>query len=207
MIAKNERIDSFHLKRRLKLDPEKPTEITLRVRMEENESSMIFQCIFGMEEAGAQIHESARIIDVTIVWDEAAQDTLLPKFTMFRFYNGFTIILTSTGNVAFDPRSYPDDKLKQAISALYSKNNHMDLEKFIDKSETSRFPTLEDKSLLISSVVNQQSNIMEVLGSNFVIDMPTYIKYDGNSETPISLFVRGDQEVEFGQHNIRPHVQ
>ena len=60
MIAKNERIDSFHLKRRLKLDPEKPTEITLRVRMEENESSMIFQCIFGMEEAGAQIHESAR---------------------------------------------------------------------------------------------------------------------------------------------------
>ena len=95
MIAKNERIDSFHLKRRLKLDPEKPTEITLRVRMEENESSMIFQCIFGTEETGVKIHESARTIDVTIVWDEAAQDTLPPKFTMFRFDNGFTIILTS----------------------------------------------------------------------------------------------------------------
>ena len=74
----------------------------------------------------------------------------------------------------------------------------MDLEKFIDKSESSRFPTLEDKSLLISSVVNQQSNIMEVLGSNFVIDIPMYIKYDGNSETPISLFVRGDQESSLG---------
>ena len=102
MFSENERLDHFQLKRNLKLDPEMGTLVKLTVRMEEHEARMIFQCIFGVEKINGEIHEQARTVDVTVVWSGVAQDTLLPRFTRFRFHNGFGILLSEYRSVAFD---------------------------------------------------------------------------------------------------------
>ena len=190
MISKNGRLDFFQLQRRLKLNPDEPTEITLTVRMEESEALMIFQSIFGTEEIKAEIHERARTIDVIVVWNGAAQDTLPPKFTMFRFHNGFTVLLTTDGHIAFDSLAYSDEKLDHAMEVWQVDNTYINLTEFTKNRGSKRYPTLKDKLPFISTAVSEESNTSGILGCAFATEIPLHIKNDGNSVTPISLLVR-----------------
>ena len=103
MISKNENLEYLQLNKEQKLDPDAPSEITLMLDLDESEVKMVFQCILGLDYQVNAVSETLRGLAITIFWDNDQLDILWPKFTLYRFGSGFTILTNSTeGNIAFD---------------------------------------------------------------------------------------------------------
>ena len=103
MISKNENLEYLQLDKEQKLDPDAPSEITLMLDLDESEVKMVFQCILGLDYQVNAVSETLRRLTITIFWDNDQLDICGPKFTLYRFGSGFTILTNSTeGNIAFD---------------------------------------------------------------------------------------------------------
>ena len=67
--------------------------------------------------------------------------------------------------------------------------------KLIDADDdlNSKKYDMVDKSLFVSMAVSQKNTIRETFSCDIVTEIPTHIKYDGNSTVPVNLFVRDGQ--------------
>ena len=107
MVSKNENLEYLQLNRRNKFDPNKPSEIALTLELDESETKMVFQGIFGINYQINKISKKVKTLGITIFWGNDQLEMIHPKFTLYEFSSGFTIATyQSRENIAFDIRKH-----------------------------------------------------------------------------------------------------
>ena len=192
MVSKNENLEYLQLRKRQTLDPDAPSEITLVLDLDESEAKMAFQCILGLDRQVNTVSETLRSLDITIFWDNDQLDILLPKFTLYRFGSGFTILTNpSEGNIAFDARRSFESETDYQMTINYWKTVPP---KKIFAFVTKRLGSLRHDQIkhkkTFREVVLDGRRFTHAAGGNAVM-LPMSIRYDQNAAMPITRLMRG----------------
>ena len=186
MVSKNRNLEYFSLSKRHKLDPDKPSEITITLEMSESEANMVFQCIFGQYGGIGAISAGLKVLNITIFWDDEQMDAMLPKFTLYKFSSGFTIATSRfKSNIAFDTRSIFIDETacKKEIDSWRMANSDMIFSSITDRLELMKYNHIEDKKALIDAILGGE--IFASMAGYDVISLPLSVSYDPHATIPI----------------------
>lgn len=104
-IWNTEPLTLFRIYKNQKLDPTKPTIIEFTLELSNDETRMIFQCIFGTMIKDLDFPESVKTLDVRMIWNNTTKTVSVLDFVVYHFHSGFTIISNSNQehNVGFPP--------------------------------------------------------------------------------------------------------
>ena len=95
----------FQINKNQKLNPTKPTIIEFTLKLSNDETKMIFQCIFGTTIKEINFPESVKTLDVRMIWNNTAKAESVLDLVVYHFHSGFTIISSGDHepNVGFPP--------------------------------------------------------------------------------------------------------
>ena len=201
MMSKNQNLEYISLNKRHKLDPNKPSEMTITLEMDEYETKMVFQCIFGQYNEIDAISAEVKILDITIFWGREQRDATQPRFTLYRFGSGFTIVTSqSNGNIAFDIKSIFGDEadFEKEIDSWRTANSDMIFGSLIDRFESMLYDRIEDKKLF-SDVILGGRAFCSAAGHN-IIRLPMLIQYDQRATTPIAELIKSSRHTDIFTH-------
>ncbi len=145
MIAKGP-LNYIRLAQESKLNPDKPTVIKIKMKLDKLEAPMVFQCVFGENVPSNQIQEQAKDLEVIIFWSHAEQNTLAPIIVLYAFGNGFTIAVKEGEHIAFDSNltSQHEEIYKKSINWDTADGN-VDFRKFAGVVNSEAFGALGNK--------------------------------------------------------------
>ena len=184
MIAKGP-LNYLRLAQESKLNPDKPTVIKIKMKLDEREAPMVFQCVFGENVPSNQIQEQAKDLEVTIFWSHAEQNSLAPIIVLYAFGNGFTIAVKEGEHIAFDSNlTSQHEEIYKKIINWDTADGNVDFRKFAGVANSEAFGALGSKrdfiELATSSIFSLRS-----FQPKFITLLPLSIKHDANSTTPI----------------------
>ena len=95
----------FQINKNQKLNPTKPTIIEFTLKLSNDETKIIFQCIFGTMIKEIDFPESVKTLDVRMIWNNTAKAESVLDLVVYHFHSGFTIISSDNPkrNVGFPP--------------------------------------------------------------------------------------------------------
>ena len=192
MISKNENLEYLQLDKEQKLDPDAPSEITLMLDLDESEVKMVFQCILGLDYQVNAVSETLRRLAITIFWDNDQLDILWPKFTLYRFGSGFTILTNTTeGNIAFDAsRIFAGEMDYQAaINSWKTAPPQKIIASVVKQLGSVRHDEIKHKKEF-REVILEGRRFIHAAGGHAVM-LPMSIRYNQNAATPIIKLIRG----------------
>ena len=204
-ISQSGPIDYISLIQGSKFDPEEPTAISIKIKMNEAEALMVFHCVFGSGVTLNQIQERGRYLTVAIFWSQAEQNVLAPKITVYEFGNGFTIAVKGRENIAFDsnPVSRREEIYKRIIN-WDTLDINVDFQNIINVNNSGTYGSLGSKhdftNLATSNSFSHQLSQYE-----FTTRLPLSIMHDANSTTPINHIAR-EQNAESGSAITLGHL-
>ena len=152
---------------------------------------MLFQCIFGQNIPIGRVSENLRILDVTIFWDKDQSVTINPKFTLYRFGSGFTIVTnTSNENIAFDIRSVFRDETdyKNQVNSWRTAESQGIFGSITKRLGLLRHDALENKELFRDTILDGEAFASIAKGN--AIRLPMSINYDPNADTPLTNLIK-----------------
>ena len=193
MISKNENLEYLQINRRNKFDPDKSSEITLTLELDESEMEMVFQGIFGMNYQINMIPKDVKTLDIIIFWDNDQLEMIHPKFTLYEFGNSFTIATYQSGeNIAYDTRSILGDRAdyEKQIDSWRTSEQSKIFDPLIERIAPLRYDKIEDKKRLMD-VILSGGRLNSVVRCGAIIALPMSIKYNPNATTPIVRLVKG----------------
>ena len=157
MIADNENLEYFQLHTGHKLDPDEPSEMTLTLDLDESETMMAFECIFGLEGQVNHVSEQLNTLRITIYWDTKQAEMVLPKFALYQFGNGYTLAARPVGeNIMFDRRVILTNEgvYQRMIDSWRTAESHDVFGQAIEQFETRRFDEIGNKKALMDAGVD-----------------------------------------------------
>ena len=193
MISTNENLEYIQLNRRHKFDPNKPSEITLTLELDESETEMVFQCIFGLDDQINTIPKEVRTLDIVIFWGKDQLEMMRPKFTLYEFGSGFTIATHRSGeSIAFDIRDIfrdREDYEKEADSWRMAEQSNIFVP-IVERLKSSRYGEIGNKKLFTDAILNG-GQFTPAAQCSVVTALPMSIKYNPNATTSITHLVKG----------------
>ena len=193
MISKNENLEYLQLNRRNKFDPDKSSEITLTLELDESEIEMVFQGIFGMNYQINTIPKDVKTLNIIIFWGNDQLEMIHPKFTLYEFGNGFTIATHQSGeNIAYDTISMPGNRAdyEKQIDSWRTSEQSKIFDPLIKRIAPLRYDKIGDKKRLMD-VILSVGRLNPVVRCGAIIALPMSIKYNPNATTPIVRLVKG----------------
>ena len=193
MISKNENLEYLQLNRRNKFDPDKSSEITLTLELDESEIEMVFQGIFGMNYQVNTIPKDVKTLNIIIFWGNDQLEMIHPKFTLYEFGNGFTIATHQSGeNIAYDTRSIPGNRAdyEKQIDSWRTSEQSKIFDPLIERIAPLRYDKIGDKKRLMD-VILSGGRLNPVVRCGAIIALPMSIKYNPNATTSIVRLVKG----------------
>ena len=191
MVSKSENLEYIEICRMHKFDPDKPSEITLTMVLDESEARMAFQCIFGLKSPIGEVSEEMTALDVTVFWGGEPLETIYPKLTLYRFGSGFVIAVSSSGqNIAFNVGGIfatHEDYANEVNSWKAADPKNM-FESIINRLGSSNYVELEDGSSFVDAILDGGFDSTQC---NVAIYLPMQINYNPNNDTPIIRLVKG----------------
>lgn len=110
MVAEEMSFEYFSLDTKRKMNPDEPSEMALTLALDEPEARMVFECMFGREGKIGQVPERLRTMRITIHWGKEQQESVMPKFVVYQFGDGYTLAVQSAGDkIMFDRRTLVDE--------------------------------------------------------------------------------------------------
>ena len=194
MMSKNQNLEYLSLHKKHKLDPDKPSEITITLEMNEFEAKMIFQCIFGYDGEMGTISPELKILDVTIFWGNEQINEVQPWFMLYRFGSGFTIATTRfNGSIAFDTRSIFGEEadFKKEINSWRTTNPNRMFDNLTDRLKSMQYDQIKDKKLFNVAILDGKK-FRSVAGCN-VIRLPLSVRYNRHATTPITELIKNSR--------------
>ena len=184
MISKGS-LNQIALGQGYKFNPEEPTRIRIKIKLNDKEALMVFQCVFGSNVTPDQIQERARDLEVTIFWSHAEQNVLTPTITLYVFGNGFTIVAKDGENIAFNANLASRHEEIDKIIDWDTTDGNVDLQKIGDVTNSDTYGSLGNKSDF-TNLATSNSFSHESLQHKFTTRLPLSISHDANSTTPIN---------------------
>ena len=190
MISKNESLEFFQLNKKHKLDPNEPSEITLTLVLDESETKMVFQSIFGQDEEIYQVSRDLRTLHIVIYWENKREVVVHPKFTLYQFDNGFTIATRHSDNVVFDRRKSileNDEEYNRIVDAWKTAESSIIFNQSLERFVVCKFGEVNNKAFM-EAVLNGKRFTLEC---HIVRGLPMSVNNNPNTDTPIANLMRG----------------
>ena len=192
MISKNRNLAYLKLNRRHKLDPNEPSEITLELDLDESEAKIAFQCIFGQADQIDVISDKVRTLHITIYWDKDQLGVMSPKFMLYRFSSGFTIVVRPpNNNIAFDRRSILVSETEYERMIYYWKTTESPdiFDPTAEQFTAFRFDEIEHKKPFLDAILSGER--FATTQYHIVRGLPMSVSYNPDSVQPIVGLVHG----------------
>ena len=194
MVSKNENLEYLQLNRRNKFDPDKSSELTLTLELDESETEMAFQSIFGMNYQINTIPKEVKTLGITIFWGNDQLEMIYPKFTLYEFGSGFTIATMhqSGENIAFDIRSVFSGRAdyEKVINSWRTSEQNNIFNPLIERLGSFRYDQIEDKKQFMDAILSGEQ-FASLVHYNIITTLPMSTIYNLNATTPIVRLVKG----------------
>ena len=166
----------FQINKNQKLDPIKPTIIEFTLNLSNDETRMIFQCIFGKMITKMDFPESVKTLDVRMIWNNTTKIESILDFVVYHFHSNFTIISNNNSeyNVGFPPCLKQID-YEHIIEFLETEGVGL-RSKLTADYDNILYKSIDDKPKFIENVINCKQG-EDIFLKQQILDFPLKVTH------------------------------